>query len=104
MIAWCNADIKGFVLAILALKMNLVVVAQHRLTTTKSKVLIEADLLKTTQEVDEEFNVTHSTVFRHLKKIRRFEVSSALLIRTTVLIYHIFLNHSDTITAEKYCQ
>ena len=65
------------------------------------KVLIEADPLKSTQEVAEELNVDQSTVVRHLKQIgkvkkldkwvphelnekqknRRFEVSSALLLR-----------------------
>lgn len=65
------------------------------------KALIEADPRKTTREVAEELNVDQSTVVRHLKQIgkskklekwvphelnenqknRRFEVSSALLLR-----------------------
>ncbi|XP_017796825.1 PREDICTED: histone-lysine N-methyltransferase SETMAR-like [Habropoda laboriosa] len=65
------------------------------------KTLIEADPLKTTREVAEELNVDQSTVVRHLKKIgkvkkldkwiphelnesqknRRFDVSSALILR-----------------------
>ena len=35
------------------------------------RVIIEADPLKTTQEVAEEFNIEHSTVLCHLKKLER---------------------------------
>ena len=39
------------------------------------RVIIEADPLKTTQEVAEEFNIEHSTVLCHLKKLERWKSS-----------------------------
>jgi len=77
------------------------------------KALIEADPLKTTREVAKELRVDHSTVVRHLKvmgkvkkldkwvphelneiqKNRRFEVSSALLLRNK---FDPFLNRIVT--------